>query len=776
MAVISYPDDKRRYMCVNDGTSYDLSTGVFTGLAYPMSHTMKRIENIFWPRWTDCSITFMTWGFGESAAVQGFSIYELSELPKAAIPAGLMKNKRSIGIQYEDPCGKGASEGAKTFDEWLTHHIEYAHHTGQNRLVYPINWYHGPQFPSETQPADAFDVVVAEDRKQYSRSTTHPPDWLSILLKRFDDENLEFVGSMTLLRLGNLMKNMNIDLESIKQGKDTYNNMLWNDNVQSSCGDWTHLYNARNYREYVRWQEDKADMSKFPWAYGEKSGNFHGGPMFNPLHPEVQRQILAYIEEIGRKYGEYASFKGISINMWHATLLWFGSLHSGYDDYTITLFEHETGILTSIKPDDPQRFSKRYEFLTFKCRPAWVEWRCKKVAEFICKIRDALRSGNPSLTLMLTFWNETSKAQIFGMPSAASQLHARLNDYDFFKEGGADLLLLGREDGIQIAVETNHQRDRGWDTKGINAPLESGFMFRDHDFLDESRLHALRSADSPCGFVFNCWVEAWGEHRWFNCEPDDHNVPEITKMVDGEAEYVHRMNSYYPEDGFWWDSQLRIISAFPPEHHFKEHFAQALADYDALSITRGGLYLDKAHSTDTVDFAKPYRSLPNKKFITVGDSIDPVAVRKLWSDGLLYLYIVNREPYEITVNLSFNADGVCLTDMSDMSVRACTAAAAFTLAAYELKVYTADPRAVIKGFTISICQEVVDTLIRQTDNQMQAFQATRKVGKSISGMDIMEQDLDLAREQKRYSYLRHALTGYICSKAREIAGMAVYLH
>ena len=139
-------------------------------------------------------------------------------------------------------------------------------HTGQNILVYPINWYHGPQFPSKTQPSDAFDVVVAEDRKQYSRSTTHPPDWLSVLLERFEKENLEFTGSMTLLRLGNLLENMNIDLDSIKAGKETYNNMLWNDEVQSSCGDWTAVYNARNYRENVRWQEEKKNMYDFPWA------------------------------------------------------------------------------------------------------------------------------------------------------------------------------------------------------------------------------------------------------------------------------------------------------------------------------------------------------------------------------------------------------------------------------------------------------------------------------------------------------------------------------
>jgi hypothetical protein len=581
---------------------------------------------------------------------------------------------------------------------------------------------------------------------------------------------------MTLLRLGNLLKNMNIDLESIKAGNETYNNMLWNDEVQSSCGDWTAIYNARNYRENVRWQEEKRNMDDFPLVYGEKRGNFHGGPMFNPLHPEVQRQILEYIEDVGVRYGKYKAFKGISINVWHATLIWFGSIHSGYDDYTAALFEKETGISTRVKPDDPNRFSKRYEFLTFKCRPAWVEWRCKKIRDFVCAIRDALRRGNLALTLTLNFWNETSKPQVFGGPNAQSQYGARVNDYDFFKDGGADLLLLGKEDGIAVSVETNHQRDRGWDTEGIKAPFENGFMFRDHDFLDTTRQNALRKANTPGGFVFNCWVEAWGDHKWFSCEPGDPNLPEVTKMYDGEAEYVHRMNSYYPADGFWWDSQLRITSAFPPAFHYKEHFVHALAEFDALSITRGGLYLDKAHSVETLEFAKAYRALPDKKFDTVGETTDPVAVRKLKHDNKLYFYIVNRESYEVAVKIYFTKDKVILTDMSDLSVKESPGTAVFNLLPYDLKVFTADVTADITGFSVTVPDEIITELSDLAGKTLKAFIIVKESGAYIPGMDKMETDIKENLEQKRYSRLRHELTSYIACKAIKIQeGLGVEL-
>jgi len=45
---------------------------------------------------------------------------------------------------------------------------------------------------------------------------THPPDWVDSLLTRCDSDGLEFVGVLTLLRLGSLMERMNIDLDAIK--------------------------------------------------------------------------------------------------------------------------------------------------------------------------------------------------------------------------------------------------------------------------------------------------------------------------------------------------------------------------------------------------------------------------------------------------------------------------------------------------------------------------------------------------------------------------------
>ena len=60
--------------------------------------------------------------------------------------------------------------------------------------------------------------------------------------------------------------------------------------------------------------------------------------MFNPLHPTVQEAIIGFAREIGQRYAKFPAFRGISFNMFAAAMPWFGSIHSGYDDYSVNLF------------------------------------------------------------------------------------------------------------------------------------------------------------------------------------------------------------------------------------------------------------------------------------------------------------------------------------------------------------------------------------------------------------------------------------------------------
>lgn len=777
VAIIRYPDDKRRFMCIMDGTSYDLTTGVFTGWEQPLSGQMVELQQIFWPRWEDCSIVFMTWSEGEPAAVASIEIHELDALAPLEVPGDPNDGShRELGIQYEDPCGCCASEGALTREEWIEHLVQYARHSGQNLLAYPMAWYHGPQYPSECEPADGFGMLVTRDRRQYSRWTTHPVDWYAGLLERFAREGIGFQGALTLLRLGSLLGKMNIDLDAIRNGADTFNNMLWNDQVQSSTQDWTPIYNARNFTgiaEMLKGKPPAEPWSILPeWAYGERPvPETHTGPMFNPLHPVVQNALREFVREIGLRYARYPSFRGISFNMFASAMPWFGSIHSGYDDYSLALFEKDTGIHVPVDPKAPDRFSQRYEYLTTAQRPAWVAWRCRKIRELFGMLHEALAEARGDLRLTITLWDETTVTNVLGQASAALQLYARPSMLEFYRDAGIDLDLYRDHGGLEVDRGMGNSRDRGGHGSdpcgGTTLPIEAQTMYRDFDGLDEETLAAFRAHARPGAFIFNCWVEAWGRHVWFEPESGDPNIEEVS-ILDGQpADGVLRINSEYPKDGFWWDSQLRITPGFPASLHFLEPYAFALAEFDACRITRGGLFLDKAHTSALRQFARAYRALPREKFVTVGAMTDPVAVRTLTQKDKRLLYCVNREYYPVEIRLAISGPAGGAQDLATGEAVSDEQAARLTLGPYELRAFAMPLDKTVTGFAAVPPPDILASLTRDTQAAFEAFERRRSGGNGIPGMDDFESRMRAALQENRLAWLRRALTSYIVRKARE---------
>ena len=766
LAVVRYPDDKRRFMCMMDGSSYDLTIGTFTGVKQPLTGKMQEIRKVFWPRWNDCSIVFMTWGNGEPAAVADIKIYELDELPALDI------NKtneniptRELGLQFEDPCGMTFSMGAYTEQEWLDRTVSYMKYTGQNLLTYPIVWYHGPFYPSEYEPSGLFEGVSAPDRTIYSRWTSHPVDWVDIVLKKFEKEGLDFRGALTLLRLGSLMENMNIDLESIKTGKETYNNMLSNNQVQSSTGDWTMEYNVGNF-------EKQANGTLAGWLYGEKSGPFGKGPMFNPLHPTVQKAILNLFSEIANRYGKSPAFKGISINMWHATILWYFSLKSGYDDYTIRLFEKETGVDIPIGDKDSERFSKRFQFLTETHSEEWINWRCLKIKDLFCQLRDILTAARPDLNLTVTMWTETTIPGWFGTPDKPEQqIFARKSLYELFREGGFDVSLYKNEPGIEIDYSMTPSRDRdAWGTKGVDTPLEKTCSLSDHDFLDQRTLDAVGQQEYPGAFIFDCWVEAWGEYSHTPCALDDQQAKKLKEIWGKPVEGMMQNISKYPEDNFWWDSQSRITPHFQGGDYYLEYFTHALAELDACCITRGGLFTDTGHSEMIQYFAKAYRVLPAKKFQTVGTTTDPVAVRTLITNGEQYLYLVNREYYPVKITVSFIKVPSQLVDLTNSEKMMKVAKDwELTLQPYGLRSFRMSSANRIDHFSTTVPSKIITELTQKAQiTEMEANLLRSKNDTLPIGTEQLLSDIKTALDEERYAYVRHALGSYPILKIEQL--------
>ena len=115
------------------------------------------------------------------------------------------------------------------------------------------------------------------------------------------------------------------------------------------------------------------------------------------------------------------------------------------------------------------------------------------------------------------------------------------------------------------------------------------------DFLDSKKNESISTLTSPGTYNFNCWIESWGDYKWFQPKEDDPNLQKV-KIMDGKpVDGIIACNSFYPDDGFWWNSQLRIVPTYLAGDSYLEPFAHSIAEFDAIRMTAGGLFLDSAH-------------------------------------------------------------------------------------------------------------------------------------------------------------------------------------
>jgi len=745
---VYYPDDKCRYMCIMNGTTYDSTTGIFTGVTNKITNTIKIAVLYFYPRFYDNSLVFMSWGDKEPAAISSFIVEEVIEIPEVEIT----NKNRSFGIQYEDPCNVASSEGTFSRSEWAKHVAAHVKMCGMNQFTYPIVWYHGPFYPSNIEKTHYFETLCTQDRNQYIRYTGKPYDWVAELIEELDKVGANFQGSLTLLRLSSLME---------KLDDETILNALYNDYYQKGTNDWTPVYNIDNYPKILEMAKDTGiEPGEFK-EFADKetrSPNYSAGPIFNPLHPTVQKAILNLVEEIVDKYSKYPNFTGISFNMWHSAFLWFSSIHSGYDDYSISLFEKETGIKVPVDIDDENRFSQRYDYLTYKCKNAWINWRCEKIFELFIKIRDLVKSKRSDMYITITNWLEMVIPSLVGGISPGTQLYARKSNVEIFKEAGLDINLFKNIDGIELDLQLEPARDRG--TTPIHThTLEEGCMFRDFDFLDNQTINSYKDLDNTGIFIFNSWVEAWGKHVWYNIDKDDPNKEEAYQ-INGKKCEAFAINSIYSEDGFWWESQARITSPYASGSNYMEYFAHAVAEYDAKKITSGGLYIDGAHVKEMQEFARDFVQIPKKPFTTIGND-DPVVVRFLEDTDFNYFYLVNREDYKLEITIEFNKEKFEVYNSKNQT-EDWNKISNLELDAFQLKFFKIPKEINIVDFKVLINKDIEESYSELADKVI-----TKIYNSNIPGAKEVKELIVTSLKEKRYAKLRHLLNSYIAQKVLE---------
>jgi hypothetical protein len=188
-----------------------------------------------------------------------------------------------------------------------------------------------------------------------------------------------------------------------------------------------------------------------------------------------------------------------------------------------------------------------------------------------------------------------------------------------------------------------------------------------------------------------------------------------------------------------------------------------------LRLTRGGLFLDKAHGEEIRQFAAAYRVPPKEKFATVGITTDPVTGRTLVHEGKCFFYLVNRDYYSVRAEVAFYRSPGRLDDLAaGKSVRA-GRRWELTLGPYELRSFSMASDVQLASFSAKPPETIAADLPSDARKAVRALADLRTAGKFISGMDEMRRGFKSAIAEKRLAWLRRALTSYIVLNCREMA-------
>ena len=135
-------------------------------------------------------------------------------------------------------------------------------------------------------------------------------------------------------------------------------------------------------------------------ADGKPYRSFSNATFPNPAHPAVRKAYVEFCEGMGRRYGRYPAFAGISHRFWPSWPAscesWFLNGDLGYDDFTVGEFSKATGIRLDPVGADAAKFGARREELKTRWRREWFDWRARVCLTLREEMLAALRRHAPN--------------------------------------------------------------------------------------------------------------------------------------------------------------------------------------------------------------------------------------------------------------------------------------------------------------------------------------------------------------------------------------------
>lgn len=346
---VDLPDDKQRGIQIQfrerDPVKYIIGPGVETGEPFRNSGKFVTQRYVFWPRINGEQARIAIVNLGHSdhsapAAVKAIRLYKADD-PLPALKR-LSGGREFISwfeepLRWLDPYGARDNSRGEMIRS-ATNLARTMRYNGATTLFLAVDVYGEGMYPSK-----------------YRYSSRYTGDPLKMMLLVAQKYGLKVVADI-----------------SPKQGTLT-----------------TKYYNEKAPERYQLFLHDKAGKH---YNYATD----HYTAMFNPVHPEVQREIKRKTAEIAGRYKDLPALAGVSIRVmgWEPhTMTSFLSLDWGYGPYTGKIFSAYLGI------PDPGTPHERYALFTGKFKKQWVDWRISVVHKLLKEIRDTCRSVKPDFHL-----------------------------------------------------------------------------------------------------------------------------------------------------------------------------------------------------------------------------------------------------------------------------------------------------------------------------------------------------------------------------------------
>jgi len=596
---VEYPvDDKRAFLIslVEEAIDpYAPTLGVASGGEFSLSQQMQTHELVFYPRQKDPRLFFQTWYRGQRAAVGKIRVYRLAT-PFPVQPA-LRQAGREFGFYQEEPLRFGSYFGAPpTGNQWSTVFTpadrlgQWGNYLGANLWHPTIAVYQSMMWPSKVMPGygpadtDGYGLIGPATPKEPLMK-----DLVRLMLLISEKHGMKFVGELHTPVNAVLARALDAQFGGTGNTDD--------------------------------------DGPQKPWLIVSKEGKIGTCPHYNPLYPGVQDWVASVVEELAQRYKDSPAFAGVALRFmgWQFSS-WQGlpSINWGYEDWTVALFEKETGIQVPVAADDPQRYSKRYAWLMSNAYEPWVSWRCRKMAEHYRRLAGTLTSARPDLRLHLETYGETFDT-VFASTITAREYKSK-GWLGLMRESGLDPALLRDHKGIVLsdtrayppAIRTAEPLPAAADRVQYYDPQTIEGVARPQDGGTVSAVHF--DAQSMEGEMVRA---------------DRLGLP--TKMLLQNKETAHGAGVMNPAG-----------------RHFLARYADALADGNVTYMHDGSHGYAQGQPQYLRGFLAEYLALPVVGMNRLEGTGDPVAVWSGTQGDRACFYVVNRAPFAVTAVLSFS--------------------------------------------------------------------------------------------------------------------------